>query len=155
VNQALDAGFDAQRHFPFRLPPVAVGLGARWRFHEKLDINGVHVQQVVDMSLRSVDERQATVVIRLRQEAPKQEVPNPLEAGKKAVLELLRGDGEGEITVDRMTGVPMIGKLTGMARLTLSGEVGGAHGQATLVWTSFVQARGAILSEDGAVRAAP
>jgi hypothetical protein len=42
-----------------------------------------------------------------------------------------------------------------MARLTLSGEVAGAHGQATLLWTSLVQAKGTILEDDGAVRAEP
>jgi hypothetical protein len=155
VNKALDAGFETQRHFPFRLPPVAVGNGARWRFREKLDVNGVHTVQVVEMSLRALDDRQATVGIRLRQEAPKQEVRNPLVPGKMATLEGLRGDGEGEVSVDRTTGIPLASRLTGMARVTLSGEVGGAHGQATLVWTSLVQAKGAILEEDGAARPAP
>jgi hypothetical protein len=155
VNKALDAGFETQRHFPFRFPPVAVGIGAQWRFREKLDVNGVHAVQVVEMSLRALDDRQATVGIRLRQEAPKQDVPHPLVPGKMAVLEGLRGDGEGEISVDRMTGVPLTGRLTGMARGTLSGEVAGAHGQATLVWASLVQAKGTILEEDKADSAAP
>jgi hypothetical protein len=155
VTKALDAGFETQRHFPFRFPPVAVGIGATWRFREKLDANGVHVVQVVEMSLRALDDRQATVGIRLRQEAPKQEVPHPLVPGKMAMLEGLRGDGEGEIAVDRMTGVPLTGRLTGMARGTLSGEVAGAHGQATLIWASLVQAKGSILEEDKVDSAAP
>jgi hypothetical protein len=155
VTKALDAGFEAQRHFPFRFPPVAVGIGATWRFREKLDVNGVHAMQVVDMSLRALDDRQATVVIRLRQEAPRQDVPHPLVPGKMATLEGLRGDGEGEIAVDRMTGVPLTGRLTGMARGTLSGEVGGAHGEATLVWASLVQAKGTILEDEKIDSAAP
>jgi hypothetical protein len=155
VTKALDVGFEAQRHFPFRFPPTPVGIGARWRFREKLDVNGVHAEQVIDMSLRALDDDQATVTIRLRQEAPKQQVPHPLVPGKTAMLEVLRGDGEGEITVDRMTGIPLKGRLTGIARLTLSGELGGAHGQATLVWTSLVTAKGSILEDDGAARAEP
>lgn len=155
VTKALDAGFEVQRHFPFRFPPTAVGIGARWRFHEKLDVNGVHTDQVVDMSLRALDDSQATVTIRWRQDAPKQQVPHPLVPGKTATLEVLRGDGEGEVSVDRVTGIPLKGRLTGMARLTLSGEVGGQHGQATVVWTTLVQAKGTILEEDGAARAEP
>jgi len=34
VQKTLDQVWDAQRHFPFRLPPVPVGVGASWRFTE-------------------------------------------------------------------------------------------------------------------------
>jgi hypothetical protein len=148
VTKVLDAGFEAQRHFPFRLPPAPVGIGARWRFRERLHVNGVDAVQVAEMSLRSLDDRVATVVIRLTQEAPKQEVPHPLVPGKLATMDVFRGDGEGEVTVDRMTAIPLTGRLTSMARLTLSGEVNGVHGQATLLWTSQLQARGSLLDED-------
>lgn len=155
VRQALDRGLETQRHFPFRLPPVPVGVGATWRFHERLRVNDVDVSQTVNLSLRALDDRVATVGIRLLQEAPRQEVPNPLVPGQKAMLDAYRGDGDGEITVDRMTAIPLAGTLTTMARVTLSGEVNGVHGVATLVWTAVVRSEGSILADDAAGVAPP
>jgi hypothetical protein len=150
VRKAIDATLDVQRHFPFRLPPVPVGVGGRWRFRENIEVNGAHAVQVADMQLKAIDANFAVIGLTLRQEAPRQEVPHPLVPGAKAMLEQFRGDGEGELTVDRLTAIVVRGRLVGTAQITLSGEVGGQHGTATLVGASVTQARSAILPESDA-----
>lgn len=148
VKKALDGMFEAQRHFPFRLPSVPVGIGARWRFREKLVVNGVHAAQVADMSLRAIDADTAVVALAVRQEAPKQEVPHPFAPGQKATVDVYRSDGEGEITIDRLTAIPLKGRLASTARLTLSDDMTGTHRSLGAVWTSLLMARGVLLAED-------
>jgi hypothetical protein len=156
VKKSLDAAFEAQRHFPFRLPPTSVGVGARWRFKEKLLVNGIETAQVADMSLRSVDPNTATVGLNVRQEAPAQIVPHPFAPGAKATLNLYRSDGDGELVVDRLTAIPLKGRLTSTAQLVLSDDITGAPRSAKAIWTSTITARGEILSEsDAGVQEAP
>jgi hypothetical protein len=150
VRQAVDATLEIQRHFPFRLPPVPVGIGARWRFREKIELNGVHAAQIAEMSLRGIDATSAIVGIVLRQEAPRQEVAHPFVPGQKAVLEQFRGDGDGELVVDRLTAIVLRARLVVTARLTLSGDLNGQHGTATLHATSVITASGAPLGETDA-----
>lgn len=158
VLRAVDSSLEAQRHFPFRLPATPVGVGARWRFRESVVLNGVAAAQIADMTLKSIGGDTAVVGIVLRQEAPRQEVPNPLVPGKKAVLESFRGDGEGELVVDRLTAVLLKGRLAGASRLVMTGEVNGERGTARLVGANFVTARSKLLTEadtEGAPRAKP
>jgi hypothetical protein len=150
VLAALDAGLEMQRRFPFRFPPVPVGIGARWRLREQIEINGATVFQIAEMTLRAVDSDTAAVRIVLRQEAPRQEVPHPLQPGDSAMLEQYRGDGEGELTVDRLTASPLQGRLTTTARLSLSGDVGGVPQKASLIGVWGMQATGAIVADDEA-----
>jgi hypothetical protein len=147
VRNAVDATLEGQRHFPFRLPAVPVGIGARWRFHEDILLNGVRARQISEMSLRAIDATSAVVSIVLRQEAPSQEVPHPLVPGAKAMLDQFQGEGQGEVTVDRLTAIVLRGRLISTSRLTLSGDVNGVHGSATLFATSIITARGSVVGE--------
>jgi hypothetical protein len=147
VRQAVDATLEMQRHFPFRLPPVPVGIGARWRFRESVDLNGAHAAQIAEMSLRAIDAATAVVGIVLRQEAPRQKVPHPFVPGASAMLEQFRGDGEGELTVDRLTAVVLRARLVSTARLTLSDELNGHHEQVTLLGTSIITASSSVITE--------
>lgn len=150
VARALDAAFEAQRHFPFRLPPVPVGVGARWRFREPISVNGVHGTQTAEMVLESVDASAVAIGITVTQDAPRQDVPHPFVPGKTAVLEEFHGDGHGETTLDRVTAVPRSSRLTGAVRFTLSGETHGQRGSVTVTGTSSVMTFGAPLDEKDA-----
>jgi hypothetical protein len=147
VLRALDTTLETQRHFPFRLPAVPVGIGARWRFRESVKLNGVAAAQIADMSLKAVDGNTAVVGIVLRQEAPRQEVPHPFYPGKKAVVDHFRGEGEGELVVDRLTAVPLKGRLVGASRLAMSGELNGQQATVTLVGANVITARSVVLGE--------
>jgi hypothetical protein len=154
VSKAVDQALEEQRHAPFRLPPVPVGVGAKWRFHENLLMNGAHVTQTAEMTLKAVDANQAVVDISLHQEAPRQPVPHPLQPGSNAVLEHFRGDGGGELIVDRLTAIVTQGSIIVTARSTLSAEVDGKKNVVTLVGASTIQMTAAMLSDEdsGAVR---
>ncbi len=147
VRAALDGALETQRHFPFRLPPVAVGTGARWRFHEQVTVNGAQVLQIAEMSLKSIDANLAVVGLVIRQEAPRQEVPHPLVPGQKAMLEQFQGWGDGELTVDRLTAIVVQGHFAGRCRFTLSGDVAGKHGVATLIGASLIRTDSTILPD--------
>ncbi len=100
VKKVLDEILDAQRHFPFRLPPVPVGLGARWRFSSPLDIRGVKALQVADMTLVELGPKLVRVGIRVRHQAPRQAVAHPMDPNVTARLDALRGDADGEIQIE-------------------------------------------------------
>ena len=150
VTKALDQALEQQRHVPFRFPPRPVGVGARWRFREDLQINGVHAKQVVEMTLRGIDANQAAIGILLRQEAPSQSIPHPLVPGAKAVLEHFRGDGSGELVVDRLTAILLQGRFVVTARSTVSGDVAGEHKVATLIGASTFLVGATMLSDEDA-----
>jgi hypothetical protein len=150
VRKAVDQALEQQRHFPFRLPPAPVGVGARWRFHENLLMNGASVTQTVEMILKAVDANQAVVGIVLHQDAPRQPITNPLQKGAKAVLEQFRGDGGGELVVDRLTAIVLQGTIVVTARSTLSAETAGKKNAATLVGASSIQMTATMLSEQDA-----
>jgi hypothetical protein len=120
IKKLLDGALDAQRHFPFRLPPVPVGVGARWRFSGPFEVRGVKATQVADMTLLELGEGTARISIRTRHTAPKQEVPHPTEPGLRATLDALRGDSDGELTIDRLTAYVIAARLTSTSFLTMT-----------------------------------
>jgi hypothetical protein len=150
VSKALNAGLETQRHFPFRLPDTAVGVGARWRFSEPLTLNGAAATQAAEMVVKAIDADTVVIGIVVRQEAPRQEVPHPFEPGHRAVLEQLRGDATGEVTLDRRTALPRRSQLSGVTRFTLSGEVQGQPGSLTVLSTTIFSGNGAPLDDTDA-----
>jgi hypothetical protein len=155
VSKALDAALETQRHFPFRLPESPVGVGARWRYSEPLALGGASAMQAAEMVLKAIDADTAVIGIVVRQEAPRQEVPHPFEPDHRAVLEQLRGDGTGEVTLDRRTALPRRSQLNGVTRFTLSGEVQGQPGAITVLSTTVFSGNGAPLDDTDAGGAAP
>ena len=64
-----------------------------------------------------------------------------------AVLEQLRGDGDGELVIDRNTGIPLKGRLATTARMTVSGDVAGEPQRVTFIAASVIQSSSVILDE--------
>lgn len=120
IKQMIDNLWATQRHFPFRLPPGPVGVGAHWRFSDPTERQGVRTIQVSDMTLVSMDDRTVTIRIRVQLAAPRQEVKNPMDPDAVAMLEQFRGEGEGELTLDRLTAVILSARLGEAATLKLS-----------------------------------
>lgn len=159
IKKFVDAAWQPERTFPFRLPSIPVGRGARWSFSEPIQLpGGVHAVQVAYLSLLSIDGHHATIRIRVRQSAPRQLVPNPLNPQTLATLDSYRGDGEGEVTLDRLTAVPVAARLATTASLTLSAQgPKGKRVSATLASGSVLSERGQILgtgTTDGGAPAA-
>jgi hypothetical protein len=155
VKRVLDEGFDLQRRFPFRLPPSPVGVGARWRFSEAIELRGVRATQVAEMTLIALDARTARIGIRLRLQAGTQMIPHPLEPGRQATLESFRGDGDGELEIERQTAVVLSSRLATTAKLELS-SIDAQQGRqvATFMSASVLRGRGgagpAPIDRDGA-----
>lgn len=145
VQKALDQVWDAQRHFPFRLPQVPVGVGASWRFTEPTELRGVRAMQIADMTITGMDAKSVRIRIRIRQQAPRQELPNPLDPSSTAILEHYRADGQGEFTIDRMTAVMRRGHLAVTASLRLSAiNAQGKKQQASFAAAEIVRERARI-----------
>jgi hypothetical protein len=150
ITKAVDQALEEQRHFPFRLPPRPVGVGARWRFREDLEVSGAHGAQIAEMTLRAIDANQAVVGIAIRQDAPRQSIPHPLIPGASAVLEQFRGDGSGELIVDRLTAILVRGRIVVTARSTVSADSGGQHNVATLLGANTIEIGATMLTDEDA-----
>lgn len=156
VKKMLDDTWSNQRHFPFRLPPAAVGVGAHWRFSDPIDRQGIHAIQVADMTLLSMDDKVVKIRIRVRRSAPRQEIKNPMDPDATAMLEQYRGDGEGELTMDRLTAVVLGARLATTASLKLSAINSKGETQfRTLVAATLLQSHSEIGSPEAAAPAAP
>jgi hypothetical protein len=152
VTKAVDQALEQQRHFPFRLPPRPVGVGARWRFREDIEVNGAHGAQIAEMTLRAIDANHAVVGVALRQEAPRQSIPHPLVPGASAVLEHFRGDGGGELLIDRLTAITLRCRIAITAKSTVSADVNGQHTVVTLLGASTIASGAIVLSDEDAGR---
>jgi hypothetical protein len=145
IKAVLDEAFDVQRRFPFRLPPTPVGVGARWRFSEPMLIRGVRATQVAEMKLTALDARSARIGIRLRLQAGTQMIPHPLDPNRQATLESFRGDGDGELEIDRETAMVLSSRLATTAKLELSSIDDQQRRQvATFMASSLVRSRGGV-----------
>jgi hypothetical protein len=148
VQAMVQQTLESQKHFPFRLPSRAVGVGARWRFSDKLDFAGIHLTQIAEMTLKRIDETSAVVGLVLHQEAVRQAIPHPFMPGKRAMVDQFRGDGDGELEVDRLTAIVKKGRLVSAARITLTGEINGQIGTGSISAMSYMSARGMVLEPD-------
>lgn len=145
VQKTLDQVWDAQRHFPFRLPPVPVGVGASWRFTEPTELKGVRAMQLADMTITGMDDKNVKIRIRVHQQAPRQELTNPVDPSSTAILERYRGDGQGELTIDRETAVMRRAHLAITASLRLSAlDEQGHKKQVTFMAATLMDAHGWI-----------
>lgn len=147
-KEVMDRAWDVQRRFPFRLPPAAVGVGSKWRFSETIESNGLKLVQLAEMSVKSISDAQVVIRINVRQHAPRQEFVHPFAPGQTALLEQFRGDGDGQLTIDRLTGIPIVGRLSVTGRLTIS-TVGKPMERASFISASVLRSSAVILGEGG------
>jgi hypothetical protein len=155
VKAMLDAAWESQRRFPFRLPPGPVGVGARWRFAEPIELNGVRAMQVADVRVVDMDAARVRLKIRLRHQAPRQEMPHPLDPKDTAMLERYRGDGDGELVMDRMSAVLLEARLSTTASLQVSAYLDGDKTVGSFVAATRFVSQGTLLADDaGATPAA-
>ena len=77
VKAVLDQSFDAQRRFPFRLPPKAVGVGGKWRFRESVELSGVTMWQIAEMSVTRIAGDRVTISLRCAMRRPAKRCPTP------------------------------------------------------------------------------
>jgi len=148
IAAVLDATWEAQRRFPFRLPADPVGPGARWRFSESLEFRKVRGLQLAEMHLLTLDDRSARIRIRIRHQCPRQEIPHPLNPKDTAMLEHYRGDADGEVTIDRSTAILLDGRLATTATLRMSGNVDGGQQTVTFVAATLLKVRGDALQNE-------
>lgn len=151
IKQILDEALSGQRFFPFRLPPTPVGLGARWRFSAPLEARGVKSLQVADLTLVELGAKTARIGVRVRHQAPRQEVPHPTEPGLTATLVNLRGDADGEVTIDRLTACILAARFSSTSHLTMTWMDADGHDQtATFLQANVQRMRGRVGPPDDA-----
>lgn len=85
------------------LPEEAVGIGARWRASQELNINGIQLTQSAIYELVSNQDNVLQLKLLVEQEAPPQEIKLPaspdLPAGLQVQLRSFSSQGEGEMTL--------------------------------------------------------
>jgi hypothetical protein len=152
VKRALDDTWDVQRRFPFRLPRIPVGVGAHWRFADPIELNGVRAMQIADMQVADMDATRVRIRIRLRQQAPRQEIPHPVDPNDTAMLERYRGDGEGELVMDKVSAVLLDARLTTTASLEVSAFLDGQPSKRSFLATTRFVCSGGVLDADAGAR---
>jgi len=151
-KRRLDETWDVQKRFPFRLPRVPVGVGARWRFADPIELNGVRAMQIADMQIADMDATRVRIRIRLRQQAPRQEIPHPLDPNDTAMLERYRGDGQGELVMDRASAVLLDARLTTTASLEVSAFLDGQPTKKSFIAATRFLCSGGMLEADAGAR---
>ncbi len=145
VKSFLDEALSAQRYFPLRLPPTPVGVGARWRFSVPLESRGIKSLQVADMTLVELTASTARIGVRVRHQATKQEVPHPTYPGLRATLSSLRGDADGEITLDRLTACILVARFSSTSYQTMTWvDESGEDQTATFMHANVQRLRGRV-----------
>ncbi len=148
VKELVDKILDVQRRFPFRLPPRPVGVTGKWRFKESVSLQGVRLWQVSEMTFVTMVKDRITIGLRVRHEAPRQSVPHPLDPMQSATVEQYRGDGNGELVMDRLTAVLLEGRLQTTGSLRISWLDEGEPKSATFVSASTTRIKGTLLDPE-------
>ena len=149
-KRVLDGAWEMQRRFPFRIPSEPVGPGARWRFSELVEYQGIRTIQIADMTLTALDDSTARIRIALRHQAPRQELPHPLDPRQTAVLEHYRGDAEGELTIDRTTALQLEARLATTVNLRLTAQADGGQQSLVAIFMGVTRTRSLPLVDAGA-----
>ena len=153
IKKLFDVGLEIQRRFPLRLPHGEVGVGAKWRFSEKVEVGGVHAMQIADMSLLRIDDEEVAIRFRIRQEAPRQAMAFPQLPHEDTMVESFHGGGHGEIVMDRLTGVLLSAQFSSNARMTASGILDGKRESASYFMGTAAKMTGVILASDSGAQA--
>ena len=98
------------------LPEVPVGVGARWRARDTVEINGVRTEQVITYEISAIDGERVSYSAVVEQSSPTQDLPGrTLPAGTTA--RLLAATARG-----RLTGTLELGSVVSTAELVTSGQ---------------------------------
>ncbi len=106
------------------LPEEAVGLGARWRTSQELNINGIQLTQSAIYELVSNQNNVLQLKLLVEQEAQSQEVklpPSPdIPAGFRVQLRSFSNQGEGEMTLQLGQMLPQRSILSSRSSVVLN-----------------------------------
>jgi hypothetical protein len=100
IKQMLDGMQESLNQLSLPLPAEPVGLGAKWRVIQNLNINGMNLTQTYINEITRVDREGFDYRVTVSQEAKPQEVKNPMfPPGTTIMLDSLTSDGQGTSTV--------------------------------------------------------
>jgi hypothetical protein len=106
------------------LPEEAVGLGARWRTSQELNINGIQLTQSAIYELVSNQNNVLQLKMLVEQEAQSQEVKLPaspdIPAGFTVQLRSFSNQGEGEMTLQLGQMLPQRSILSSRSSVVLN-----------------------------------
>lgn len=151
VKKALDAAWDVQRRFPFRLPREPLGVGGKWKFSEPIDVAGVRAIQVSEMTVQKVGAETVRLGIKVRYQAPKQDIVHPFDPEGTATLDAFRGDGQGYMVIERLTALTREAELNTTASLTLSADAAEGRRTATYISASAMHVTARQVSDDAGI----
>jgi hypothetical protein len=109
------------------LPEEPVGVGAKWRVHQRIEMNGLKISQTSEFELKSVEEDRFNVDVTITQKAGEQEFSPPglPAAGPKITLKSLESNGSGAFIYDSKSIMPAEGELNLVSKMKMSFAAGG------------------------------
>lgn len=124
-RQVMEQIKDSLLHTHFVLPEEPVGPGAKWEVKQKLNTQGMTIEQTSALHLISQDGTVLTLESSITQSAGRQKVANPAMPQMKVDLTRMTGDGKAQLTVDLGKLIPTQATVTGNTEMVLSMGAGG------------------------------
>lgn len=98
------------------LPEVPVGVGARWRARDNMEIDGVRTEQVITYEVTAIDGEAVSYTAAVEQSSPTQDLPDrSLPPGTTARLVAATARGQ-------MTGTLLLGSVVSSVEFSMSGQ---------------------------------
>lgn len=111
TKQIMESSMQGVEQMSTPLPDQAVGVGARWEVRQKVDQNGMTIDQVSVFELTKIKGNKGTMKVTVKQSAPRQKV----SGGMGGELLKLESNGTGTIEFD-------LAQLVPRSKMTLKSE---------------------------------
>lgn len=103
VAQTLGGMKDAMKQMSAPFPLEAVGVGAKWQIENKLETNGMKIDQIVEYTVTGIEGDKVMLDTKVVQSAPQQTVK---QQGVDVTIKKVGGGGTGKLVVDLTRPVP-------------------------------------------------
>ena len=128
MKQMLDGFQQSMNQMSTPLPEQAVGVGAKWQVVQKIDQNGMKIDQTATFELLERKGNIAKTKFTLVQTAPAQSIMNDeLPAGASAKLKSLKGGGSGTATLNLTKVMPSDSKANISSEVSMAISQGGQN----------------------------
>jgi hypothetical protein len=124
LNQAMDQLKFSLTGYSTALPEEAVGIGARWEYKNRLQSQGMTIDQTVTCELVAIEGDRLTLRRIITQNAENQKIQSPALPGLPVDLNKMIGLGTGRSTFDLTHLIPVTGTLDEKSETILAMNLG-------------------------------
>jgi hypothetical protein len=124
MGQYLDQMHEAFAHVSTPFPEEAIGPGAKWQVMQKINSQGMILDQTATYEMVSVEGDRAELKISITQQAANQKIENPAMPGLKVDLVKMSSKGSGTVTMDLAKVVPPSADVDTQTEMSMAMNMG-------------------------------